>query len=69
MSLGGVGHVEIIEGFFGLIDVEIDMNDIHCDNKSCIKLIENLVFHDKSKHIEIRYDYILDCYSGFHHSR
>jgi hypothetical protein len=33
---------------------------ILCDNQSCIKLTENPVFHDKSKHIEIRYHYILD---------
>jgi hypothetical protein len=26
---------------------------ILCDNQSCIKMIENHVFHDKSKHIEI----------------
>jgi hypothetical protein len=33
---------------------------ILCDNQSCIKMIENLVFHDKTKHIEIRYHYIRD---------
>jgi hypothetical protein len=33
---------------------------IHCDNQSCIKLSENLVFHDRSKHIEIRYHFIRD---------
>jgi hypothetical protein len=31
---------------------------VHCDNQSCIKLIENLVFHDRSKHIDMRYNYI-----------
>jgi uncharacterized protein (DUF488 family) len=33
---------------------------ILCDNQSCIKLSENPMFHDKSKHIEIRYHYIRD---------
>jgi hypothetical protein len=33
---------------------------IHCDNQSCVKLIENPVFHDKSKHIEIKCHYIRD---------
>jgi hypothetical protein len=33
---------------------------IHCDNQSCVKLTENLVFHDRSKHIEIKYHYIWD---------
>jgi hypothetical protein len=34
---------------------------IHCDNQSCIKLSENPVFHDHSKHIDIRYHFIRDC--------
>ena len=33
---------------------------IHCDNQSCIKLTKNPVFHDKSKHIEMRYHYVWD---------
>jgi hypothetical protein len=33
---------------------------IHCDNQSCIKLSENPVFNDRSKHIEIRYHFIRD---------
>jgi hypothetical protein len=31
---------------------------VHCDNQSCIKLTKNLVFHDNSKHIYMRYHYI-----------
>jgi hypothetical protein len=30
---------------------------IYC---SCVKLSENLVFHDRSKHIEIKYYYLRD---------
>ena len=26
---------------------------VHCDNQSCVKLLENPVFHNKSKHIEM----------------
>jgi hypothetical protein len=33
---------------------------ILCDNQSCIKMMENPVFHDKSKHIKIWYHYIRD---------
>ena len=44
----------------GLFDLEIDATCIYCDNQSCIKLSENPVFHDKSKHIEIKYRYIRD---------
>ena len=33
---------------------------IHCVNQSCIRLSENPMFHDKSKHVEIRYHFIRD---------
>jgi hypothetical protein len=39
---------------------EMDSTVIHCDDQNCVKLLENLVFHDKSKHIEIKYHYIRD---------
>jgi hypothetical protein len=39
---------------------ELEPTVIHCDNQSCIKLTENPVFHDRSKHIEMRYHYIRD---------
>ena len=38
-----------------IFDLQLDATCIHCDNQSCVKLSENLVFHDKSKHIEIKY--------------
>jgi hypothetical protein len=37
-----------------LFDHEMDPTTIHCDNQSCVKLSEHLVFHDRSKHIEIK---------------
>ena len=43
-----------------LFDHEMDPTIIHCDNPSCVKLSENPVFHDRSKHIEIKYHYIID---------
>jgi hypothetical protein len=42
-----------------LFDHEMDPI-ITCDNQSCVKLFENPVFHDRSKHIEIKYHYIRD---------
>jgi hypothetical protein len=44
----------------GLFDLELEATMILCDNQSCIKMTENPVFHDKSKHIEIQYHYIHD---------
>jgi hypothetical protein len=39
---------------------EMDSTVIHCDNQSCVKLSKNHVFHDNSKHIEIKHHYIRD---------
>jgi hypothetical protein len=44
----------------GLFGHELRPTIIHCDNQSCIKLSENPIFHDRSKHIEIRYHFIRD---------
>ena len=41
-----------------LFDLELDVTCIFFHNQSCIKLSNNHVFHDKSKHIEIKYHYI-----------
>ena len=43
-----------------LFDLQLDDTCIYCDNQSCVKLSENPVFHDNSKHIEIKYHYIRD---------
>jgi hypothetical protein len=44
----------------GLFDLKMEATTILCDNQSCIKMTENHVFHNRSKHIEIRYHYIRD---------
>jgi hypothetical protein len=50
--------MKLLVGIFGQ---GLEPTIIHCDNQSCIKLSENPVFHDRSKHIEIRYHHIRDC--------
>ena len=37
----------------GLFDMDLDTTVILCDNQNFINMIDNIVFHDKSKHIEI----------------
>ena len=44
----------------GLFHAKIDAIDIYCDNQTHIKLTEKPMFHNKSKHIEIKYHYIRD---------
>jgi hypothetical protein len=38
----------------------MDSTIIHCNNQRCVKLSDNPVFHYKSKHIEIKCQYIKD---------
>ena len=45
----------------GLFECELEATIVHYDNQSGIKLSENLVFHDWSKHIDIRYHFLRDC--------
>ena len=45
----------------GLFGSQMDPTVIHCDNQSCIKLSINLVFHDRSRHIDIWYHHITNC--------
>jgi hypothetical protein len=43
-----------------LFDHEMDPTTIHCDNQTYVKISENPMFHDRSKHFEIKYHYIRD---------
>ena len=49
---------KILVGLFGS---HLDPTVIHCDNHICTKLSINPVFHDRSKHKDIRYHHIIDC--------
>jgi hypothetical protein len=44
----------------GLFKERLETTVIHCDNQSCLKLTENPVFHDRSKHIEMKHHFIRD---------
>ena len=39
----------------------MDLTMIHCDNQNFIKLLINLVFHDRSKNIDIWYYHLRNC--------
>jgi hypothetical protein len=48
---------KLVSGLFG---DKLETTMVHRDNQSCIKLTENPVFHDRSKHIDMKYHYIRD---------
>jgi len=39
----------------------VEVTKVYDDNQSFIKLSENTIFHDESKHIDIRCHFIRDC--------
>jgi hypothetical protein len=41
-----------------ILYLELEPNLLRCDNKSCVKLTENPIFHEIYKNIEIKYHYI-----------
>ena len=45
----------------GLFECELEATIVHCDNPCDIELSANLVFHDQSKHIDIKYHFLRDC--------
>jgi hypothetical protein len=45
---------------FGLSNQVLDLTMIYCDDQSYVKISENLVFHDRSKNIEIKNYFLCD---------
>ena len=40
---------------------DVDTVELKIDNKSALALIQNPVFHERSKHIDVRYHFIREC--------
>eukprot|EP00253_Pinus_taeda_P036325 PITA_36325 len=59
-SLASCEAIWLRKMLFGLFGQPLRCSMIYCDSQSCIKLMENPVFHDSSKHIRIRYHFIRD---------
>eukprot|EP00253_Pinus_taeda_P001829 PITA_01829 len=59
-SLASCEAIWLHKMLFGLFGQALRPSVTYCDNRSCIKLTENPVFHDRSKHIEIKYHFIRD---------
>lgn len=55
------GSIQLCKLLIVIFGQEMRTTMIYCDNQSCIKIMENLVFHNRSKHREIRYHLIRDC--------
>ena len=60
-SLAAFEAIWMTKILVGLFGSHLDPMVIHCDNQSYIKLSVNPMFHDRYKHIDIRYHHIIDC--------
>ncbi|MCO5582244.1 hypothetical protein L7F22_036136 [Adiantum nelumboides] len=40
------------------LGIKVDMPELYCDSQSAIQLAKNLVFHSKTKHIDVKYHFI-----------
>jgi hypothetical protein len=47
--------------FADLLGTKAEVVELRVDNKSALALAKNPVFHDRSKHIRIKYHFIRDC--------
>ena len=41
-----------------------DKYDLYIDNMSALKLISNPEFHQRAKHIDVKYNYVRDCFQN-----
>ena len=45
----------------GLLECELEATIVHYDNQSGVRVSEIPVFHDWSKHIDIKHHFLRDC--------
>ena len=54
-----------LKGLFGELDNSRNVTTVFCDNQSAIFLTKDQMFHDRTKHIDVRYHFV----RGSHCSR
>lgn len=50
----------LLKDMIGELDITQASMKIHCDNQSVIHLENHQVYHEKTKHIEIRFHFVRD---------
>ena len=48
------------------LGISLELPTLHCDSQSAIMLAKNLVFHAKTKHIDVKYHFIWDVLEDKH---
>lgn len=52
-----------LQGFLNELGFKQEAVRIHCDSQSAIALAKNAVFHEKTKHMAVKYNFIRDLIS------
>lgn len=47
-----------LKGLFGELDESRNVTTVFCDNQSAIFLAKDQMFHDRTKHIDVRYHFV-----------
>nr|GEY02346.1 zinc finger, CCHC-type [Tanacetum cinerariifolium] len=55
---GGCEGSYLAKGTLGRVSVELNTVAVNCDNQGVIHLLRNHVFHERTKHINVRYHFI-----------
>ena len=49
-----------LKGLFGELNEDLHITIFFCDSQSAIFLIKDLIFHERIKHIDVRYHFVCD---------
>ena len=47
-----------LKGLFGDLSIQLQIDTLFCDNQSAIFLTKDQMFHERTKHIDVRYHFV-----------
>ncbi|GKD96258.1 hypothetical protein Tco_1380155, partial [Tanacetum coccineum] len=59
----GIKEAIWLKGLVGDLGMQHDQAVVHCDSQSAIHLSRNQVYHERTKHIDVRYHFIREVIS------
>ncbi len=57
----GVKEAIWLHGLIGSLGLEVQKPEVYCDSQSALSLAKNPVYHERSKHIDVRLNFIRDA--------
>lgn len=47
-----------LRGLFGELSSDLQVTIVHCDSQNAIHLTKDHMFHEKTKHIDVKYHFV-----------